>query len=75
MMQQVGNALGVAMGAIALRVAGLSHPDSAAVTVGDFHIAFFAVGLVGLAGVAEFRRLPAHAGEVLRERPRPGKQS
>jgi EmrB/QacA subfamily drug resistance transporter len=74
MMQQVGNALGVAIGAIALRAAGLAHPDSAAVTVGDFHIAFFAVGLVGLAGVAEFRRLPAHAGEALRERPKSGKQ-
>jgi MFS family permease len=75
MMQQVGSALGVAIGAIALRVAGIAHPDSAAVTVGDFHVAFFAVGLVGLAGVIEFRRLPAHAGEVLRERPAPGKKS
>jgi EmrB/QacA subfamily drug resistance transporter len=69
MMQQVGSALGVAIGAIALRVAGIAHPDAAAVTVGDFHVAFLAVGLVGLAGVIEFRRLPAHAGEVLRERP------
>src|SRR5262249_22355019 len=61
MMQQVGSALGVAFGAIALRVAGVAHPDSAAVTVGDFHVAFFAVGLVGLAGVVQFLRLPAHA--------------
>jgi EmrB/QacA subfamily drug resistance transporter len=74
MMQQVGNALGVAIGAIALRVAGFVHPDSTGVTVGDFHIAFFAVGLIGLAGVIEFRRLPAHAGAILRERPAPEKQ-
>ncbi len=68
MMQQIGNALGVAIGAIALRLASLLHGDVAGSTTGDFHIAFFAVGLVGLAGVFEFRRLPAHAGEVLRER-------
>jgi MFS family permease len=73
MMQQVGNALGVAIGAIALRLAGFAHPDSTGVTVGDFHIAFFAVGLVGLLGVIEFRRLPVHAGAVLRERPTPEK--
>jgi hypothetical protein len=58
-----------------LRLAGFAHPDSSAVSVGDFQIAFFAVGLVGLVGVAQFLRLPAHAGEVLRERPAPGKQS
>jgi Major Facilitator Superfamily len=74
MMQQLGSALGVALGAIALRVAAFAHPDAAAVTVGDFHVAFLAVGLVGLAGVVQFLRLPAHAGEVLRERPAPGKQ-
>jgi hypothetical protein len=58
----------VAIGAIALRLASLLHGDVAGSTTGDFHIAFLAVGLVGLAGVFEFRRLPAHAGEVLRER-------
>jgi EmrB/QacA subfamily drug resistance transporter len=67
MMQQVGNALGVATGAIALRLASLAHPDSSGVALGDFHFAFLAVGLVGLLGVIEFRRLPAHAGEVLRQ--------
>jgi EmrB/QacA subfamily drug resistance transporter len=74
MMQQVGNALGVAIGAIALRAAGFAHPDLTALTVDDFHFAFFAVGLIGLAGVIQFRRLPAHAGENLRERPAPEKQ-
>ena len=73
MMQQVGNALGVAIGAIALRLASLLHGDVAGSTTGDFHIAFLAVGLIGLAGVFEFRRLPAHAGEVLRERRAAGK--
>jgi hypothetical protein len=73
MMQQMGNALGVAFGAIALRLAALLHGDVAGSTVGDFHLAFFAIGFVGLIGVAQFRRLPAHAGEVLRQRPAPAK--
>jgi EmrB/QacA subfamily drug resistance transporter len=75
MMQQVGNALGVAVGAIALRLASLAHADEPGATIGDFHVAFFAVALVGLVGVNEFRRLPAHAGEALRERPAPEKRS
>jgi MFS family permease len=59
----------------ALRLASLTHADEPGATVGDFHLAFFAVALVGLIGVNEFRRLPVHAGEALRERPAPEKRS
>lgn len=69
MLQQMGNALGIAGGAIMLRIAGLAHPDQEAVTVADFHFAFWAIGLVGLAGVWHFRRLAADAGEALRAKP------
>jgi hypothetical protein len=51
MLQQMGNALGVAGGAIMLRAAALTHPGDAQVTTADFHFAFWAIGLVGLAGV------------------------
>jgi MFS family permease len=65
MLQQMGNALGVASAAILLRVAGLLHPDQPAVTEGDFHIAFWGIGLVGLIGVWHFRKLAANAGDAL----------
>jgi EmrB/QacA subfamily drug resistance transporter len=70
MMQQMGNALGVAGGAIMLRMAALTHPDQPAVTTGDFHIAFWGIGLVGLVGVWHFRTLAADAGAAL-QAPRP----
>ncbi len=69
MLQQMGNALGIAGGAIMLRVAGLAHPDQGTVTVADFHIAFWAIGFVGLIGVWHFRRLAPDAGEALQAKP------
>jgi MYXO-CTERM domain-containing protein len=66
MLQQMGNALGIAGGAIMLRAAALTHPGDAAVTATDFHIAFWAVGLVGLAGVWRFRRRAPDVGAALR---------
>jgi EmrB/QacA subfamily drug resistance transporter len=66
MLQQMGNALGVAGGAIMLRAAALAHPGDAEVTAADFHFAFWAIGLVGLAGVWHFRRLAGDAGAALR---------
>jgi len=73
MLQQMGNALGVAGGAIMLRAAALTHPGDPHVGAGDFHIAFWAIGLVGLAGVWHFRRLAPEAGAALRARPSAGK--
>jgi MFS family permease len=66
MLQQMGNALGVAGGAIMLRAAALTHPGDAQVTTADFHFAFWAIGLVGLVGVWHFRRLAPEAGAALR---------
>jgi EmrB/QacA subfamily drug resistance transporter len=66
MLQQMGNALGVAGGAIMLRAAALAHPRDAEVTTADFHFAFWAIGLVGLAGVWQFRRLACDIGMALR---------
>jgi len=66
MLQQMGNAFGVTGGAIMLRAAALTHPGDAAVTTADFHIAFWAIGLVGLVGIWHFRRLAPDAGAALR---------
>jgi len=71
MLQQMGNALGVAGAAVALRVAALAlHPGDAGTTTSDFHFAFLAVGLVGLAGIWHFRRLPPEVGAALRAKPK-----
>src|SRR5260370_9055345 len=66
MLQQMGNALGVAGGAIMLRAATQMHPGNAEVTTADFHIAFWAIGVVGLAGGWHFRRLAGGVGRGLR---------
>jgi EmrB/QacA subfamily drug resistance transporter len=66
MLQQMGNALGVAGGAIMLRAATLTHAGDGEVTTMDFHFAFWAIGLVGLAGVWHFRRLAGDVGAALR---------
>jgi EmrB/QacA subfamily drug resistance transporter len=68
MLQQMGNALGIAGGAIMLRAAALAHPGDAQVTATDFHVAFWAIGFVGLAGVWHFRRLAPDVGAALRAR-------
>jgi hypothetical protein len=66
MLQQMGNALGIAGGAIMLRIAALTHPGEAQVTTTDFHIAFWAIGLVGLAAIRVLRgrRINAHIGST-----------
>jgi MFS family permease len=66
MLQQMGNALGVAGGAIMLRAATLAHAGNGEVTVSDFHIAFWAIGLIGLVGVWHFRKLAPDVGAALR---------
>jgi EmrB/QacA subfamily drug resistance transporter len=66
MLQQMGSALGIAGGAIMLRVGALMHPGEPGMTTTDFHIAFWGVGLVGLAGVWHFRRLAPDVGAALK---------
>jgi MFS family permease len=67
MLQQTGNAMGVAGAAILLRAAGLvMHSDDAAVTVTDFHAALFGIGLAGAGGVWYFRTLAPDVGAALK---------
>jgi EmrB/QacA subfamily drug resistance transporter len=66
MLQQMGNALGVAGGAILLRAAALTHAGEGQVTTADFHIAFWGIGLVGLLGVWHFRSLAPDVGAALK---------
>jgi EmrB/QacA subfamily drug resistance transporter len=68
MLQQMGNALGIAGGAIMLRAATLIRAGDEAVTTSDFHLAFWGIGLVGFAGIWHFRRLAPDVGAALRAR-------
>jgi EmrB/QacA subfamily drug resistance transporter len=70
MLQQISNALGVAGSAIMLRLAGLLHTGD---LTGDFHLAFWAIGCIGLAGIWRFRQLAPDAGAALRQQPSAGK--
>ena len=63
MVQQITFGMGVAFGAIALRLAGLFHSaNTESLTVGDFRIAFGLVGLVALLGIIDSFSLASHAG-------------
>jgi EmrB/QacA subfamily drug resistance transporter len=69
MVQQMGNALGVAGAAVLLRAAALAtHPDDAGVTVADFHAALWGIGLAGAVGVWHFRTLATDVGAALKGR-------
>jgi EmrB/QacA subfamily drug resistance transporter len=64
--QQVTFGLGVAAGAILLRVGhGLLEPSRAAVSVADFRVAFVGAGLICLAGILEFLWLDERAGAAV----------
>ena len=64
--QQVTFGLGVAAGAILLRVGHrLLEPSHAAVSVADFRFAFAGAGLICLLGVTDFLRLDAGAGAAV----------
>ena len=71
MVQQMTFGLGVAFGAIALRLAGLFHSaNGSSLTVGDFRIAFSLAGLVALVAVVDCLGLAPNAGaEVSGHRP------
>jgi len=67
----LGMALGVALAAVALRVAAALFPaEGAAISLTQFHVAFVIAGLVALAGVADVLGLAPTAGDALRK-PRP----
>jgi EmrB/QacA subfamily drug resistance transporter len=68
MLNQMAGGLGIAIGAIALRLAGLLHPADAAVTTSDFRIAFSVVAVLALTALLDFRRLAPDAADALRKR-------
>lgn len=66
MTQQMGMAMGIALGAIALRIGGLVGAGGQSLS--EFHIAFAVVGLVALAAVADVAGLERTAGDEVRRR-------
>lgn len=66
MVQQMTMGMGVAAGAIALRIAAiLRHDSSGTPTIADFHLAFVLVSGVALISVLDFLKLDADAGAVV----------
>jgi EmrB/QacA subfamily drug resistance transporter len=72
LVQQITFGLGIALGAIALRLADTwLTPDIEGLTLGDFHVAFLIVGVVALFGLWDSFALPRDAGTaVSKHRPR-----
>jgi hypothetical protein len=68
MMNQLGSGLGIAIGAVSLRLAGLLHPGVEAVSGRDFQIAFWVVGVVAMTAYLDFHRLAPDAADALRKR-------
>ena len=71
MMNQMASGLGIATGAIALRLAGLLHPGTDAATTSDFRIAFSVVAVLAIAALVDFLRLAPDAADALRKRTAP----
>jgi MFS family permease len=71
MMNQMGSGLGIAVGAVSLRLAGLLHPTVDAATGRDFQIAFSVVGVLAMAAYLDFYRLAPDAADGLRKRAAP----
>jgi EmrB/QacA subfamily drug resistance transporter len=71
MMNQMGSGLGIAVGAVSLRLGALLHPTADAVTGRDFQIAFWVVALVAMAAYPDFIRLAPDAADGLRKRAAP----
>jgi EmrB/QacA subfamily drug resistance transporter len=69
MVQQMGMAMGIALGAVALRVAGLFGPAApGAIPVAHFHVAFLIVGIVALFDLVDMIGLDHAAGAGVRVR-------
>jgi hypothetical protein len=66
MIQQLSNGMGIAVGAIVLRI-GIhfsGHPHDA-LKMSDFTIAFGLLGVIALVGVADVFQLPKNAGALV----------
>lgn len=73
MVQQMAMGMGVALGAVALRLAELAHASDRP-GIPDFHLAFALVSGLGLLGLLDVLRLPHDAGsEVSGHRPGGGR--
>jgi EmrB/QacA subfamily drug resistance transporter len=64
--QQMTMGMGIAAGAIALRIAALwRHGSASHPTIPDFHLAFVFIGLIALISVLDFVKLDKAAGAVV----------
>jgi EmrB/QacA subfamily drug resistance transporter len=68
MMNQMGSGLGIAAGAVSLRLGGLLHSSADAVTGRDFQIAFCVVALLAASAYLDFCGLAPDAADALRKR-------
>jgi len=66
--QQLSTGLGIAIGALSLRIAGHFLPASDPLQVGTFHIAFIIIGVFSLAGTLDSLTLDKTAGDELRQK-------
>lgn len=70
MIQQLAMGLGIAIGALALRVAEWFHPYRAGVIpLENFQIAFVVIGVVALLSIVDILTLSRNAGDEVRKRP------
>ncbi|MCX5515549.1 MFS transporter [Kaistia algarum] len=66
LVQQITFGLGIALGAVALRLSdAFVSPGSQTLTVADFHSAFLIVGVVALMGLYDTLALPRDAGALV----------
>jgi hypothetical protein len=65
------SALGIAVGAVSLRLGSLLHAAEDAVNGRDFQIAFWVVGLLAMAAYLDIHRLAPDAADGLRKRAAP----
>jgi EmrB/QacA subfamily drug resistance transporter len=68
MLNQMGSGLGIAAGAVALRVGGLTHPATDVASLRDFQIAFVVVAVLAMSAYLDFWRLAPDAADALRKR-------
>jgi EmrB/QacA subfamily drug resistance transporter len=67
MAQQMAMGMGIALGAVALRIAGLFEPNaSGSVPLVNFHIAFVIVGVIALIAILDVLGLAPSAGDNVR---------
>jgi fucose permease len=68
MMNQMGNAIGIAFGALALRLGASLQPVAEFGATRDFQVAFGLVALLAVSAYLDFIRLSPDAADALRKR-------